>query len=297
MLTTVEVKKLKEYVAALQPTRSGKFFYNYFAFRKKIVLKNLRLVFGKFLDSAEIEKLAVAFYSHVITSIRESIQMRFMSTEKIRQRAIVIGEENLANASGDSIRGALVLTGHFGNWEFAPIAGILNFKKFLGQFFFVRRAQKVRLIEKIFFKKYFDAGLGVIYKKNSLMQVYEKLENNQIVVMVMDQYAKGKEGIPVEFLGHTTRTYRTVAMMARDSGVPVIPARSYRRKDGSHVLEFFPPLPWLTHEDPLEEVALNTRQYNQVLEKLVLEYPEQWLWLYNRWKEIKHPLEPASLKR
>lgn len=287
MLTAAQINKIKTYIAELQPTAIGKFFYHYLGFRKKIILKNLHLVFGNHLTAEEIQKLAISFYSHAITSIRESIQMRFMSTQKIKQQAIVIGEEYLANSTGDSVRGALVLTGHFGNWEFAPIAGILNFKNFTGHFYFVRKAQTVKLIEKIFFKKYFDVGLGVIYKKNSLMQVYEKLENNQIVVMVMDQYAKGKEGIKVDFFGHQTNTYRTVAMIARNSGVPVIPARSYRQKNGSHVLEFFPPLPWIPCENPVEEIMLNTRQYNQILEQLVLEYPEQWLWLYNRWKEIK----------
>jgi len=28
-------------------------------------------------------------------------------------------------------------------------------------------------------------------------------------------------------------------------------------------------------------------RYNQALEQLILEHPEQWLWTHRRWKRIK----------
>lgn len=287
MLNSTEQQNLKNYIENIKPTLGGKLLFKFLPFRKKLVLQNMQLVFGEILDQAAIQKLALGFYSHLFSSLKESISLRFMTQTQIKQRAIVIGEKHLANKENTALRGTLVLTGHFGNWEFAPLAGILNFKAFKKQFFFVRKTQSIKLLEKIFFKRYFDAGLGIIPKKHSLTQVYQKLENNQVVVMVMDQHAKGKEGILVDFFGQKTGTYRTVAMIARDTGSPVIPARSYRKADGHHVLEFFPPLPWLTHEDPAEEIYLNTRQYNKALEKIIIEYPDQWLWMYKRWKENK----------
>lgn len=285
LLTLSEQEHLKNYIATLQPSLGGKFLFYFLPFRKKLVFHNMQLVFGNYLNESAIRKLALGFYSHIFNSLKESILLRFMSQESIKKRAEVIGEKYLANRENTALRGTLVMTGHFGNWEFAPLAGILNFKDFKQQFFFVRKTQSIKLLEKIFFKRYFDAGLGIIPKKNSLSQVYQKLENNQVVIMVMDQHAKGKEGILVDFFNKKTKTYRTVAMIARDANVPVIPARSYRKANGKHVLEFFPELQWISHEDPNEEIYLNTEKYNQVLEKFILEYPDQWLWMYKRWKE------------
>lgn len=62
-------------------------------------------------------------------------------------------------------KGVLVVTGHFGNWEFAPLGGVLNFKEFKGQFHFIRRTLRFKFIERIMFKNYYQAGLNVIPKK------------------------------------------------------------------------------------------------------------------------------------
>lgn len=285
MFTTEQVEKLKVYIAELQPTRGGKFLYKYLPFRKKIVLQNMRIVFENILSEDEIHKLALSFYSHIFTSLKENIQLRFMRREEIKKRAIVLGEDYLMELIPNKIKGAFVITGHFGNWEFAPIAGVYNFKRWTQHFYFVRKMQSIKFLEKLLFKTYYDAGLGVIPKKNSLSQIYHVLEQHQIVVMVMDQHAKGKEAIATEFFGKKTGTIRSVAMITQHTGVPVVPARSYRGKDGIHVLEFLQPLQWIASDNPKEELYLNTRNYNRVLENLILEYPDQWLWMYKRWKE------------
>lgn len=286
MLTTEQANKIKAHIVNLKPTRVGKFFYKYLPFRKKIVLQNMRIVFGDALNEGEIQKLALSFYSHIFTTVKENLMLRFMSREQIRKRALVLGENYLIDLIPNKIKGAFIITGHMGNWEFAPIGGVLNFKNYMNHFYFVRKLQSIKFLEKFLFKNYYKVGLGVIPKKNSLSQMYHVLEKHQIVVMVMDQHAKGKEGVLVDFFGKKTGTIRSVAMIAQHAGVPVVPARCYRRTDGIHVLEFFPPLPWLHSDNPKEEIYLNTRQYNQVLENLILEYPEQWLWMYKRWKEF-----------
>lgn len=279
-----KVQKIKAYLATLKPTLGGKILFRFLPFRKKLVLQNMRLVFENRLSDVEIHKLALSFYSHIFSTLKESIMMRFMNVSQIKDKAIVIGEEHLA-AAVQNKRGGLIITGHFGNWEFAPIAGIQNFKDFKKQVYFVRKPQAIKFLEKIFFKRYDKMGLGVIYKKNSLTEVYQKLEDNQMVVFVMDQHAKGKEGVLIDFFGKKTNTYRTVAMIARSLDSPVIPARSYRRPDGKHVLEFFKPLDWQFCDDSAEEIKVNTRNYNQALENMILDYPDQWLWMYNRWKK------------
>ena len=41
---------------------------------------------------------------------------------------------------------------------------------------------------------------------------------------------------------------------------------------------------WIYADDPQEEIRLNTQNYNDVLERFVLEHPEQWFWAHRRWK-------------
>lgn len=279
------MKNTREYLKTIHPTFAGKFLYYCLPYRKKIVLANMHRVFGQTLSEDEIIYLVQCFYSHLMTSLKENFMMRFMEQEEIAEKAEIIGHEPILEIAKKNT-GILILTGHFGNWEFAPIAGILNFKQFQGHFYFIRKMLKPKWLEKKIFKRYYLSGLHVIPKKNSLEQVCDVLEKNNAVVFVMDQYASlPKDGVSVEFFGEKTGTYRSLATIARYTNIPVVPTASYRKPNGQHVLKFYDPIPWVSSsEGHHDEIYKNTLLYNQALERLILEHPEQWLWTHKRWK-------------
>lgn len=277
-------EQVRNYVVNLNPGFWGKFWYYVFPFRKKVVLSNMRQVFSNVLSEDEIKKLAQSFYIHFFLTIAENVVMRFMSEEQLRDQVEVIGSEILINLSKQK-KGIALLAGHLGNWEFAPIGGILRFKQFQGRFHFVRKKQ-VEFIEKILFHRYYQAGLKVIPQKNSLNLACDAIANNDIVVFVLDQHASVNvtHGIPVDFFGKKAGTYKSLAMIAQYMDVPVVPVVCYRRPDGKHVMEYFEPIPKISCENINEELYLNTRSYNETLEKMILKHPDQWFWAYRRWK-------------
>lgn len=277
-------EQIKSYVAHLNPGFWGKFSYYFLCYRKRLVFSNLKQVFENILSPAEIKKLAQCFYGHLFRSLIENFKMSFMSQQQICDQGVVIGED-IPLALAKQGKGLAILTGHIGNWEFAPIAGISNFKAFQGRFHIVRKPQ-IKIIEQIFFRRYHQAGLHVIPKKNALNQICDALEKNDAVVFVMDQHAliNKKEGIAVEFFDKKAGTYRTLASLVKYTDVPVIPTCCYRREDGKQVLHFFDPIPWTPADNPQDELYINTKAYNQALEKMILAHPEQWLWVYRRWK-------------
>ena len=248
-------------------------------------MANMDQVFGDALTSAQKIHLAKAFYSHLATSIKEMIHLRFISDQKLCERVEVRGHERLLKIHAEK-RGVLVVTGHFGSWEFAPIGGIANFKQFQGQFHFIRRTLNNKMIERMLFRRYYHAGLHVIPKKNSLHKVCDVLEQNHAVVFVLDQHAslKNRDGIAVEFFGKKAGTYRSLATFSRHTGVAVVPAASYRLPNGRHVLEFHEPILWQDYGSTQESIYRNTLAYNQALERIILAHPEQWSWLHKRWK-------------
>lgn len=283
--TDTDLRTLRARLAEIAPSFWGKVFYYGLPFRKRVVLENMRQVFGEVLNRDEIQRLAVGFYTHIARSLAENVMMRFMSPEKIAKRVRVEGVEHVLKVA-EANQGVLILTGHFGNWEFAPIGGIMNFAEFKGRFHFIRKMLKVKWLEKLLFWRYYAAGLQVIPKKNSLNQVCDALEKNDGVIFVMDQHAPVdiRIGLPVEFFGKTAGTYRSLATIACSTQVPVIPAASYREADGQHVLAFYDPIAWEDHDNYRQALLNNTRAYNAALEKLVLAHPEQWLWMHKRWK-------------
>lgn len=272
-------------IESLPVSWAGRLLYRCLPYRKQVISANIDQVFGTSLSSGQKSHLIKAYYSHLLLSLKEGLQMRFMSEQQLQERVEVRGHQHMLDVVAQQ-NGVLVLTGHFGNWELAPIGGVMNFKQFQGQFHFIRRTLGFKYLEKALFKRYYQAGLNVIPKKNSLDQVRQALEQNHAVVFVLDQHASlvNRDGIAVEFFGKKAGTYRSLATFARYTEIPVVPAASYRLPNGKHVLEFYEPIPFIACDDPKEALYQNTLAYNKALERMVLAHPEQWNWMHRRWK-------------
>ncbi len=285
-------------VALAKPMRNevplcGKLVYHLLPFRRKVVRDNMRLVFGATLSEADITRLAQGHYAHIWRLIVEFLWFPLLSTAR---RAKLVRVENVeilleAHARG---KGVLLLTGHFGNFEVATAAGIAQFPQAHGHFHFVRRPFKPRWLENFVYQRSQRLGFGSLPKQGSLDLFMQRLADGDIILFPFDQYAGGRDGIVVDFFGHPAGTFRSLALIARATGAPVVPAAAWREPDGSHVLRFEAPLPAIECEDYDEEIRRNTQAYNAALERLILRQPEQWWWMHRRWKSRLKPGSTSS---
>jgi Kdo2-lipid IVA lauroyltransferase/acyltransferase len=286
MLDAKKAELLKQHIAHLKIGFAGNFFYYCLPIRKQVVLSNMHQAFSTVLTRQEIKKLAKAFYQHMAMFLFENLQLRFLTQQQIQSRVEVKGHEYLLKAR-EKGKGIALLAGHFGNWELGAIGGMLNFQSFRGHFYVIRKTLNYKCLEKLLFRRFFSAGILVIPKTNALSYAVEALENKNAVVFIMDQYAsiKAKDGIAVPFFGKQTGTYKSLAMIAQNTDAEVIPMKCYRDEKKKHVLEFYPPISISSEENNKKALYLNTKHYNESLEKMILSHPEQWLWLHKRWKE------------
>jgi len=251
-----------------------------------VILENLRRVFGAAVPEAEIERLAQAHYAHLWRLFGEFLRFRWMSSAR---KAAIVRVENVdvlaaALAVG---KGVLVLTGHFGNFEVATIAGLANFPQMHGRIHFVRRAIKPRWLDALVNRRFRLAGFGVMGKRGSLERILERLAAGDMVVFPFDQHASPPDGIESEFFGHAAWTFKSLAIIALATGAPVLPAAGWREADGRHVLRFEEPVKLIESANVNDEIRANTRAFNATLERLVLRHPEQWFWVHRRWKAVR----------
>jgi KDO2-lipid IV(A) lauroyltransferase len=257
--------------------------YHFLPLRRRVVLENLRRVFGEVLPETEIRRIAQAYYAHFSRFLGEFVRLPLMS-KKRREAWIRIENKESPIRAYEAGKGLLLLTGHFGNWEVSTVAGIAQFPQYRGLFHFVRRPLKPRWLNDFVNRRFRKAGFGTLPKRGSLEDILTLLEKGSIIVYVFDQHAGGKEGIPVEFFGHPAGTFKSLALLAMSTKAPVIPASSWREPDGTHVLRFGEPLPLIECENVSEAIRQNTRIYNAELERMLLRHPEQWIWMHRRWK-------------
>jgi phosphopantetheine--protein transferase-like protein len=261
----------------------GRAMYRLLPLRRKVVLENLRRVFGDATPAAEIETLAQAHYAHIGRLLWEFLRFPWLSEERRRSMVRVENLDALIAALGQG-KGVLILTGHFGNFEVATAAGLDSFPEARGRFWFVRRPVKPPWLDRLVARRFARAGFGILPKRGGLDAILDKLAAGDLVVFPFDQHASRKDGVLVEFFGHPAGTFRSLSVIALSTGAPVVPAASWREPDGTHVLRFEAALAPIEHADADEAIRLNTRAYNAALEPLIVRHPEQWWWAHRRWK-------------
>jgi len=270
-------------MTGLKPSLLGRALCALLPVRRHVVKGNLRQAFGDDLGEPELRRLAQCFYGHVAKTVAENLAMMVSSQRRIAAQVDVIGAEHVLEAAEEG-NGVLLLAGHFGNWELSAVGAMLQFKQYQNRFHVIRKSLGLGL-ERAVFGRFSKAGLTVIRRMDALTKVLDALENNDVVIFIMDQHNKvGSKAVSVEFFGKEAGTHRSLALVARQSGAPVIPAASYRTANGRHVMKFHPPLEWIAADDHRKEIYLNTLGYNRVLEGFVLDHPDQWFWMHRRWK-------------
>jgi KDO2-lipid IV(A) lauroyltransferase len=268
---------------ATEVPRAGRLLYTLLPLRRDVILGNLERVFGSFVPAAEIVRLAQAHYGHLWRLAGEFLRFRWLSRERKAALVRIDNVEAMAAALAQR-KGVLVLTGHFGNFEVATLAGLGHYPGFTGRFHFVRRSIKPRWLDALVTRRFREGGFGVIAKRGSLDAILERLAAGDIVVFPFDQHAGPPDGIAVDFFGEPAWTFKSLAIIALATGAPVVPASSWRERDGRHVLRFEAPLAPIDCADAGEAIRRNTRAYNEALERLILRCPEQWWWVHRRWK-------------
>ncbi|MCC7326240.1 MAG: 4'-phosphopantetheinyl transferase superfamily protein [Burkholderiales bacterium] len=280
---------------SLEVPLAGRIIFRLFPVRRRVVLANLRRVYGAGLADDSVVDLARAHYGHLWRLAGEFLRFRFLSRE--RQLALV-RIENLEAfvAAYERGKGVLLLTGHFGNWEVATVAGIGSFPHMRGRFHFVRRALKPDWLDRLVTRRFQRAGFGVLPKRGSLDAMLDRLAHGDAIVFAFDQHASPPDGIAVDFFGTPAWTFKSLAIIALATGAPVVPATSWREADGRHVLRFEAPVAAVEDASTSEAIRLTTRAYNEALERLVLRRPEQWYWVHRRWKTAAQPARRRRLE-
>ncbi len=176
-------------------------------------------------------------------------------------------------------KGAIVLTGHLGNWEL--LASYFRFLGYPGCL--IGRRIYYEPFNQVLVKLRKSALVTTVYRDESPRKVLAELKANHVVGMSADQDIDSLEGVFVPFLGKPAWTPTGPAKVALASGAAIVPAFMIHEGDRYRLLIEDPIWP-MEHESREEAVKLMTETWSRVVERYVERYPDQWVWMHNRWK-------------
>lgn len=172
-------------------------------------------------------------------------------------------------------KGVLFATAHLGNWELSAFAHALMAQP---MHVVVRPLDNAR-IDGIVESYRARSGNKLIEKKEAARSILKALAHNEAVGILIDQNASLDQGVFVDFFGVPACANVAFAKIAAHSGAAVIPGFAlWSKAERKYILRFYPIV------EMTGNAAVDTAAIQRQLERVIREYPDQWLWIHRRWK-------------
>jgi KDO2-lipid IV(A) lauroyltransferase len=191
--------------------------------------------------------------------------------------------------------GAIMLTGHYGNWEVLGYTlATLGFETYS-----IARPIDNPLIDEWVLGVRQRKGQVILSKRGVTTTAQEVLESRGVLGFIADQNA-GPKGMFVPFFGRMASTYKSIGLLAIQYRVPVV--IGYARRRGGRfefdigVQDIIWPADWeAVRTAGGDELRYVTERYTKAIEDFVRADPTQYLWIHRRWKTRPKGEAPGML--
>ena len=265
-------------------TGIGKLLYRTLKKRRQIALNNLQIAFGNDMDEDRQHDMCKASFINLSKTIIEFMRFTKLNSDNIWQEVSVKGREHL-DAAIEKGKGVIVVLTHFGNWELLSLVwGVLIPNRATAIAFPLKNEK----LNAYICRNRERMSLKLIPRKNAIRATLRALKNNEAVGFFADQNA-GEQGVFIEFFGKPASTSRAPVTIALKTDTPILFTLDVRQPNDQHHVYISPPIYLEPSGDTETDVIEYTTFLVRELEKYIQKYPEQWLWLHNRWKtQPKH---------
>ena len=254
------------------------FFFYLLPIRKDVVFDNLKLAFPE-LSSNQIKKLAYGTYKNFAITLVEILYLPWTSDEQIKN-VVNFKDLDLIDKREKEGNGVILLSGHFGNWEYCAISVGAQLNKKLSV---IVKPQRNNFVNDWMNRARTRWTNEVVPLGASIRNVYAVLMKKGIVAMVADQRGP-EDGIKLEFFGRKTSVYTGPAVLSLKMNVPIIYGFTIRQPDFSYRCNVVEISRENLPDNYDEKVKVLSERILRYLEDVIRKNPEQWFWMHKRWK-------------
>ncbi len=254
---------------------------------KAKALENLSIAFGEEKSSAEILRICHNCFRNLGKGLMEFLQFPRLTSENLGRLVTFEGRQNIDNALKMG-KGVILLTAHFNNWEL--LAASLALSGY--EVNFIARAVRSPRLDLLVNENRKSMGWTPIPRGPSTKSALKCLRRNEILGIALDIDTK-VDGVFVDFFGRSAFTPRGPVSIALRTGAVLVPAFLVRQEDDTHKIVAEKALDLKITGDSEEDIRLNTARSTKIIESYIRKYPEQWIWMHQRWK-TRPPQEHQS---
>ncbi len=224
------------------------------------------------------EQLARRCFHNMGKNLMEFMQLPGTSPEQIHRLVTFEGREHIDRALAQG-EGAIILTAHFGNWELLGASILANGYTIRG----ITRQLRSKRLDAIVSTYREKVGWQGIDRDRSVREALRCLRRNELIAILADVDTR-TQGIFVDFFGRPAYTPYGPVALALKTGAAILPTFIIRQPDDSHRAVVEAPLSLQQSGDKEQDLLVNTQRFTKVIESYIRRYPEQWIWMHERWK-------------
>ncbi|MDR3012438.1 MAG: lysophospholipid acyltransferase family protein [Chitinispirillales bacterium] len=257
----------------------GWIFYYFLPKDRKRTIDNLKFIFGQEWCDKKIRVTAKKVFQSIGKNLFDAIKLNTLSAKKFDK---VVSHDPLdsweaAKASG---KGAIHVTAHLGCFEM-----LLHFfvrKGFEGVI--VGRPFKNPAIDEVVRRMRSGPSIAYIDRSENPRTIVRLLREGRMMGVLVDQDTTKVEGVFADFLGHPAFTPSSAIKFAMKFNVPIIVSVTARLKNDKHHVFIGPQIERVDTGNFEDDLAATVRQINNAIGSYIRKFPEQWVWMHERWK-------------
>ncbi len=239
---------------------------------KKITKKNLQ-IFSNQISEKETNMIMIEMWSNY-----GKIFVEYMFLKKFRNynSHIVIKGQKILEDIKNSNEPVIFISGHFANFELMSMEltkqniKLATIYRPLNNFFLNPLMEYLR--KKFICKEQIKKG------RTGVKDALEYIKKKHSIALMIDQ--RVSEGEKIKFFNVGAYTTTMPAQLALKFKLKIVPIFIERKIDNSFEMKLFEPIEPTQFKDKYEI----SKRLNEVLEKMLIKNPNQWIWTHNRWK-------------
>jgi KDO2-lipid IV(A) lauroyltransferase len=246
---------------------------------KNLIKKNIKIGLGD-IDENQEKKIINGMWSNIGRTFAEYVFLKDFKFNKTDFSNIkIIGSEYL-NEIKKSNKSVIFYSAHLANFELMAMeiekSGIKTAAIYrpLNNIFLNPLMEYLRM-------KYICPN-QIPKGRAGMREIINKINNNYSIALMVDQ--RVGEGPRINFFNQPAQTTTIPAQLALKYGCKLVPIYLKRMDGASFEMTVHQPYEISKTGDDDQDTKNITLKINQIIEKMIVENPEQWLWSHNRWK-------------
>ena len=247
---------------------------------KNIIKQNIKIGLGN-LDEKEETKIVNGMWSNIGRTFAEYIFLKDFNLNKTSFDHIKINGTNYLNEIKKTNKPVVFFSCHMANFELMA----MELDKFG-----IKCAAIYRPLNNIFLNPLMEYLRMKYICPNQIPKgrvgardVIKKIKDGYSIALMVDQRVGQAPKIP--FFGKPAHTTTIPAQLALKYDCKLAPIFLERKGDVNFEMTIHKPYEIQKTENADEDTKNITLKINQIIEKMIIKNPTQWLWSHNRWKK------------